>query len=62
MKVFRNKKSGSLLFVDGDKWKTNTMIGWYKFKEGTMINHITSFRQQGWEKIGVKLYYEKVLS
>jgi len=56
MKVFRNKNTETILFVDGDRWKTNTMSRWYKLKLGTMIG-----RQQGWEKIGVKIYYEKIL-
>jgi hypothetical protein len=58
MKVFRNKNTETILFVDGDRWKTNTMGGWYR---GTMIDHIVTGRQQGWEKIGVKTYYEKIL-
>lgn len=61
MKVFRNKNTETILFVDGDRWKTNTMSRWYKLKLGTMVDHITSGRQQVWEKIGVKIYYEKIL-
>lgn len=59
MKVFRNKNTETILFVDGDRWKTNTMSRWYKLKLCTMIDHITSGRH--WEKIGVKIYYEKIL-
>lgn len=61
MKVFRNKISGSLLFVDGDKWKKETFDRWYPFKEGSMIDLILKDKQDNWEKIGVKTYYEKIL-
>jgi hypothetical protein len=61
MKLFRNKNTETILFVDGDRWRTNTMSGWYRLMLGTMIDHIVTGRQQGWEKIGVKTYYEKIL-
>lgn len=61
MKVFRNKNTETILFVDGDRWKTNTMGGWCRLRVGTMIDHIVTGRQKGWEKVGVKIYYEKIL-
>lgn len=72
MKVFRNKRSGSILFVDGNKrrlsyvvnrqgWKSETFDSWYPFREGSLVDLITKDKQENWEKIGVKTYYEKIL-
>lgn len=61
MKVFRNRNNGHLLFVDDGKWKSEIFTSWSAFQMGSIIDHIVTGRQQGWGKIGVKIYYEKIL-
>lgn len=62
MKVFRNKNTETILFVDGDRWKTNTMSRWYKIdwnnSNQSFINEILEDRHPTiWLKMSINHYY-----